>query len=595
MFVFFMLQYAYNFFGHLMNTINPSNVEDYVLNVGENYFGIGKLEKIIAKPIGTGLHNHNFRVDIYGTNKKRKRVILRIPASSEHIANKIPEFEFEKLKLLGESGIAPQPIAFLKDTPIGQYVIIMECFIGEHKDFQTLTDEEIATFARTIAVLHDKMPSSSYSLGMGLPPTKTGNHTEYIKTITENDILHPYSRVKSCLSNADQNLITMAIEKLSKLLASRKEIFNGETYSLLHGDLNPGNVLWTPDGVRLVDWEDSYYGDRANEVAYIFAINNVSEHFANIFLQEYGKNSTDAVLGKRLPIYLLFNKLFDVVWAAGKLTDAKNGQDSRGDVPYYSEAYRVRLESLQEHLSEVSIKTITQNNRLFVGDLDETLLGDNKTLGELHDELQKNHPLLLFAVATGRSIASAKQAIAENFPIMPDLLITSVGTEIYRNGTLDMEYAAYLRKDWNPGEIRKILDSFPGLTLQEEENQGEFHISYYSGKERFSLVDVRHALKDAHCNIIYSHNKYLDILPAVASKGHAVSYLSRTLGINTDDIVVAGDSGNDEEMITAGFKGIVVGNFTDDLEKLRGQENIYFAKGEYARGVLEGLKHFHFI
>jgi sucrose-phosphate synthase len=87
----------------------------------------------------------------------------------------------------------------------------------------------------------------------------------------------------------------------------------------------------------------------------------------------------------------------------------------------------------------------------------------------------------------------------------------------------------------------------------------------------------------------------LDILPYRASKGKAVRYLSHKWSIPAERIAVAGDSGNDEEMLRGSFMGIVVGNYSEELARLKGKRRVYFAKGHYATGVLEGLKHYRFI
>jgi sucrose-phosphate synthase len=38
-----------------------------------------------------------------------------------------------------------------------------------------------------------------------------------------------------------------------------------------------------------------------------------------------------------------------------------------------------------------------------------------------------------------------------------------------------------------------------------------------------------------------------------------------------------------------------VGNFSSELEKLRGLKNMYFATREFAGGIVEGIEHYKFI
>jgi len=58
---------------------------------------------------------------------------------------------------------------------------------------------------------------------------------------------------------------------------------------------------------------------------------------------------------------------------------------------------------------------------------------------------------------------------------------------------------------------------------------------------------------------------------------------------------VCGDSGNDEEMLRGDPLGAVVGNYSPELAKLKGQRNIYFAKQKYAGGILEAIGHYKFL
>ena len=65
-------------------------------------------------------------------------------------------------------------------------------------------------------------------------------------------------------------------------------------------------------------------------------------------------------------------------------------------------------------------------------------------------------------------------------------------------------------------------------------------------------------------------------------------------GLSLDRILVVGDSGNDEEMLLGDTLGVVVGNHSPELDKLKGKPRIYFAEGKYAKGIIEGLEHYNF-
>jgi sucrose-phosphate synthase len=97
-----------------------------------------------------------------------------------------------------------------------------------------------------------------------------------------------------------------------------------------------------------------------------------------------------------------------------------------------------------------------------------------------------------------------------------------------------------------------------------------------------------------HAHVVYSHQAYLDLLPIRASKGMALRYFATKWGIPLERCLVAGDSGNDEEMLTGNTLAVVVGNHDPELDKLRGESSVYFAEGCYARGIIEGIHHYGF-
>ena len=71
-------------------------------------------------------------------------------------------------------------------------------------------------------------------------------------------------------------------------------------------------------------------------------------------------------------------------------------------------------------------------------------------------------------------------------------------------------------------------------------------------------------------------------------------YLSYKWNIPLRHILVSGDSQNDEDMLRGEMLGVVVGNHHLELEKLRGQRHVYFARQHYAAGILEGFNQYHF-
>jgi sucrose-phosphate synthase len=143
----------------------------------------------------------------------------------------------------------------------------------------------------------------------------------------------------------------------------------------------------------------------------------------------------------------------------------------------------------------------------------------------------------------------------------------------------------------------RLLKDFAFLKYQEEDTQRPFKVSYdmNPGKDRLAMIHDRLVYNKCRYNLIYSHNKYLDILPYRASKGKALRYLSYKWEIPLAHFLVCGDSGNDEEMLRGEPKAVVVGNFSPELKSLKQLRNVYFAKQSYAGGILEGIHHYKFI
>ncbi len=257
---------------------------------------------------------------------------------------------------------------------------------------------------------------------------------------------------------------------------------------------------------------------------------------------------------------------------------------------------KVGKEKKRFSLSRNRLPTV---DRVMICDIDDTLLGDPKGLKQLLSRLKDAGDRVAFGVATGRRLDSALHTLKEWGIPMPDLLITSVGTEIhYGNGLVeDQGWARHINYQWKPEALKKSLIGAEGLKLQPKVDQRRFKLSYFVDPDKMQSVNsIRTCLRkrDLHCKLIYSHQAYLDLLPVRASKGLAIRYLMVKWGLSPDRLLVAGDSGNDIEMLRGETLGVVVGNYSPEVEALKDEPRIYFAEGEYATGVLEGADHYDF-
>lgn len=244
-------------------------------------------------------------------------------------------------------------------------------------------------------------------------------------------------------------------------------------------------------------------------------------------------------------------------------------------------------------------KKLTQADLFIICDLDGTLVEGKQTNGlvELKKWINEHSVNVAFGVASGRNKELTRQAFAEHDLPTPDILICSAGSEIYYTEKFlpDNGWESHIDFQWEKAKLQGALQKFPGIRLQGPEAQWRFKLSYYVDDEfnADNVADLHKFLDDQklRAKILLTENHYLDILPFRASKGSAVRYLSYKWKIPIDQIITAGNSGNDIDMLKGRTKGIVVANHSPEMEELKKNKSIYFSKASLSHGVLEGILH----
>jgi hypothetical protein len=243
---------------------------------------------------------------------------------------------------------------------------------------------------------------------------------------------------------------------------------------------------------------------------------------------------------------------------------------------------------------------------LFVTDLDYTLVGDDLGMMKLNQflsEYRHNHGTKI-VYSTGRSLKLYGELRSKKNLLIPDAMVTAVGTEIYYSDrhSMDQAWSNQISRGWDRESIVNIASSFTDLLPQEDSEQCPFKISYFLAPEK--SIDVLSQLRDLltihnyDVEIIYSGSKDLDILPKGVNKGAAMRFLRQKWEIEANQTVVCGDSGNDISLFSHGEEyGIIVGNAQSELINWHYRhplKNHYLSKDFYAMGILEGLQHFGF-
>jgi sucrose-phosphate synthase len=196
-------------------------------------------------------------------------------------------------------------------------------------------------------------------------------------------------------------------------------------------------------------------------------------------------------------------------------------------------------------------------------------------------------------------VESAARVLREHGVPAADIWITAVGSEIHYGRDLrpDPGWAHHIRHLWRRDALAETMQRVPGLRLQGREHQRAFKLSYRADPGRMpAIAEIRALLRarDLHANLVYSQQEFLDLLPVRASKGTAVRHLAYRWGLPLPSFLVAGDSGNDTEMLMGDTLGVVVGNHSAELDALREVEQVYFADRPAALGVLEGIRRYGF-
>ena len=245
-------------------------------------------------------------------------------------------------------------------------------------------------------------------------------------------------------------------------------------------------------------------------------------------------------------------------------------------------------------------KKLSRAELFIISDLDGTLIDKNNTDGleEFKEWINQHKEKIVFGVASGRNKELTIEALTNYGLNNTDILICSAGSEIYYTDKFipDNGYERYIDYQWKRAELQNALKQFKGIRLQESNAQWPYKLSYYVDEEfnEDEVADLYKFLDDRklRMKMLLTENKYLDFLPFRSGKGNAVRYLSYKWKLPLENFITAGNSGNDIDMLKGKARGIVVANYSPELEELKKNKHIYFAGKALAKGVLEGIKYY---
>jgi sucrose-phosphate synthase len=271
----------------------------------------------------------------------------------------------------------------------------------------------------------------------------------------------------------------------------------------------------------------------------------------------------------------------------------------------HAETYRERIAPLTKrgepipHTPPLRRRLIYRDRALFT-DLDQSLLGNAEGVRLFTAMMRENKRCANFGIATGRRLDSLLIELKRQGIPIPDVMITSLGTEIHYSPALVVDdfWSEHVDHLWKPQVVRRALEGIPGLVPQARTEQSRFKIAYHYDPAVAPPVEEINTLlrtRELSVNVVHAFGQFLDIVPIRASKGQALRYVAHRFGIPLEHILVAGGSGADEDMMRGNTLAVVVANrHHEELSQLVEMDNIYFAREAHALGILEAIAHYDF-
>lgn len=289
-------------------------------------------------PLAGGYHNQVYLCE-NGPSDLPDKLVVRVPTCPE--AARAAEVSATQLEGLP----APQTLHIgrlaISNTPI----FLEEYVEGEQRPLDALNLGEIGELANRLAFIHSHT-SSRFSDTSGSTPTRSGTYGDYLKAMVTESVTHKLKTLDMTAHVGAHRAIASGIGKLYDLLEANSKAFSACTFSLLHHDLNPGNMLWdSNDLVTFIDWNPTF-GDPADDVDYLATNNDVGDDFRRIFLNLYCSATECSDIIDRLNAYTLKNQLDDLAW----IIDMRRRfvEDPR----YNDNAYEQRLTALRTTLDQ---------------------------------------------------------------------------------------------------------------------------------------------------------------------------------------------------------------------------------------------------
>ncbi|MGM0851016.1 MAG: HAD-IIB family hydrolase [Bacillota bacterium] len=243
---------------------------------------------------------------------------------------------------------------------------------------------------------------------------------------------------------------------------------------------------------------------------------------------------------------------------------------------------------------------LTPERKSQIQALEETIVEKSKVSG------------LLFGLVTGSSIEAVLEKMQRGgFRYLPHFIASDLGTEIryfnkLKQGKIDQEWLKrFDNGNYFPDKIKEIIDllSSKNIDLDSQSQMGvsKYKSNYYyfckhAEKDQSNLNYIRRVASDFKigininkCNPLAGdpENAYdIDFIPLGTGKDEIVKYILTKFGVDRQNGIAFGDSGNDLKMLQAVKFGYLLENATSEAKN--GHERLTI--GSYSNGILNTIK-----
>jgi glucosylglycerol-phosphate synthase len=233
---------------------------------------------------------------------------------------------------------------------------------------------------------------------------------------------------------------------------------------------------------------------------------------------------------------------------------------------------------------------------LLATDLDGTFLAGHPEDRQRLYQLIGAHPEIQLVFVTGRGLEVVMPLLSDPSIPVPDYIICDVGGTVVDGRTLQPVHPLQSEIDarW-PGERAVVEEMLRFDALERQEVPQQRRCSYFceAGAVTREIADAATTLG---CEVLYSADRYLDILPRGVNKGSTLTALVGHLGYDPEAVLVAGDTLNDLSMYEHDFIGVCVGESEPALlEATRDRSRVHHAVHPGCGGILEAIGHFGFL